>query len=553
MPEIPELSTKWSDYEHHFRRLESTDLAKANLQDWLSAWSDLQTKVRGVETRLRWAAYGDLGDEDAQLAYDEFNGKLLPKVEGFSNKLKEKFLSVADANEPRYQQMIKTFGAEIRVYSEDNAELTAEHKVLSEKFDRIFGRLKVAIDGKEVSFGETADLLVNKDRVVREKGWKARWEARLSQEKDFDKLYIALLKKRQNIAQNAGFGNYRDYRWLEWGRFDYEPNDCFIFAEAIQEEIVPLLKKVRGYRKKLLGLKKLRPWDSSVYPFETEILSPFTGVVDLKEKTRRVLEGLDAEMHSLFTELIEQSMLDISPRENKSLFEYADFDYITGLPVIFLNCFGRHSDIHALFHEFGHAFHYKSTMRNPLYWNQWGRMEVMEFSAQTLELLAIPFLDEYFEQNQVDMVRFLFFERILASLTFIPILDLFQHWVYTQDYATLTPAMLDRKYSELANQYSVGINWDNLDEQRAKGWYFSHIFREAFYYIEYGFAWIGALDVYGRYKEKPSQALSKFKDALALGKKTSISTIFRSAGSQFPIQKSDVKRAARLIEKELNL
>ena len=255
------------------------------------------------------------------------------------------------------------------------------------------------------------------NRDVREKAWKARWRSLLKATDDFDTLYLDLLKVRWQIAHNAGFESYLQYKWLELGRFDYTPEDNVMLAEAIEAEVLPLLTELRERRKTYLGVKDLRPWDLLVYPFEEDIETPFEDARDLLEKSKQLLRQIDPNLASLLATMDAEGTLDMDLRENKFLTDIGDYDYIRGLPVIYTYCTGGVHDLNYFFHEFGHAHHFDLSMTQPLYWQQWGRLEVMELAAQTMELLKLPHLEVLFPKEAVKKLKFLTFEKILSDLT----------------------------------------------------------------------------------------------------------------------------------------
>ena len=447
--------------------------------------------------------------------------------------------------------MVKTFEAETQLFIDVNIPLLAEHDPLSETYGRLVGSLKVRIEGEELSYSEVTPRLEDKDRNVREKAWRARWQSLLKAADEFDTLYLDLLKLRWQIAHNAGLDSYLQYRWLELGRFDYEPEDNVILAEAIEAEVLPLLAELRDRRKTHLSLNELRPWDVLVYPFEEEVQTPFNDAQDLLQKSCQLLREISPDLVSLLATMEAGGTLDMELRENKLLTDIGDYDYIRGLPVIYTYCTGGVYDLTYFFHEFGHAYHFDLSMTQPLYWQQWGRLEVMELAAQTMELLKLPHLGVLFPKEEIEKLKFLTFEKILSDLTLVPVLDLFQQWVYKQPPEQLSPEMLDDKYAELVDRFMPGLDWGGLEAEKRKGWYYKHLFQYPLYFVEYGYAWVGALDVYGNYLSQPQKTLGSFKGALSLGKSQSISSIYAEAGTHSPARRDDIKSMVSIIRNEL--
>ena len=65
---------------------------------------------------------------------------------------------------------------------------------------------------------------------------------------NLDALFDTLIQKRTELAKNAGFDNYRDYKFKEMGRFDYTKESCFEFHDSVEKHIVPLVKKIQKER-----------------------------------------------------------------------------------------------------------------------------------------------------------------------------------------------------------------------------------------------------------------------------------------------------------------
>ncbi len=106
-------------------------------------------------------------------------------------------------------------------------------------------------------------------------------------------LYSKLIQMRHQVAVNAGFENYRDYKFAEMGRFDYTKEDCFKFHEAVKLHVLPLVKKINEKKKAKLGLDTLRPWDTEAEPAGIEPLNPFTTGEELTEKAIQCFEELE--------------------------------------------------------------------------------------------------------------------------------------------------------------------------------------------------------------------------------------------------------------------
>src|SRR5690606_26319349 len=116
---------------------------------------------------------------------------------------------------------------------------------------------------------------------------------------------------RHTVAQNAGFENFRDYMFESMGRFDYTPQDCFRFHEAIANVLVPLLEKQAAERRKALDLDELRPWDMDADPSGKKALKPFSSADEIIDKTAACFGQLDPYIGERITIMKKEKLFDL--------------------------------------------------------------------------------------------------------------------------------------------------------------------------------------------------------------------------------------------------
>lgn len=518
--------------------------------DWLVRWSQLEKKLRSLETELRHAHYADTSNNAAQTAFDQLYQDLLPRLEQSRQALKRRFLEEID--DPSLETIRRDFAAEQRLYCEQNRDLIGKHKILVNRFAGLMSQLEVSLSNKVVTIGQALGHLDNPNRALREEAWRGIWASRLKAHDSFDQLYLDQLKLRETIAHNAGFPTYREYRWLERRRFDYTPQNCEAFANGVREHVLPLLTKVREWKRHRLGLESLRPWDAGMDPFGEAPLRPFEDLEDLLRKATKVFAEMDMDVAQVFNHFLQYGTLDLETRKPKALTVYADFYYDQQEALLFMQADGKPQDLRNFFHEFGHVLHHYLSCTQPLYWSQTVPMEFMEVAAQGMELLMLPWLDIFYPKQDHDRIIFGLYEGILAHLAFIPVLDLFQHWVYSQPADSISVNDLDSQYSKLAAEFMVGLDYKGLEAQQAKGWYFNHLFWQPFYYIEYGFAWVAALDLLRSFRQYPGSILEAYKAALSIGN-APLGQLYSRVGSSFPPSEADLKRVVDFVSGELRL
>ena len=126
-------------------------------------------------------------------------------------------------------------------------------------------------------------------------------ERRLQDADKLEELFDQLLVLRNEIAHAAGFSDFRAYTFANYERFDYTPDDCLRFHDAVEHHVVPLARELQEERRKKLGLDKLRPWDLAVDPDHNPPLHPFNESSELLEKCHQIFAGSTRGWASIIT------------------------------------------------------------------------------------------------------------------------------------------------------------------------------------------------------------------------------------------------------------
>jgi oligoendopeptidase F len=379
--------------------------------------------------------------------------------------------------------------------------------------------------------------------------------ASFGEERDkLNELYLQMLSLRRQVAKNAGFDNYRDYRWKEFARFDYTPDDCFTFHNAIEHEVIPRAGQLYTQRAEKLDLDTLRPWDTEV-DLHGDTLHPFEDAAELEEGVYRIFQQVDPVLAGYFA-VMRDGFLDLASRANKAPGGHCSSFPVSHKPYIFMNAVGIHRDVSTLLHEGGHAFHFMESSQQPLIWNYGSPMEFSEVASMAMELLSAPYLERskggfYGEAD----TRRAYAEQLRGIVRFLPymaVVDAFQHWVYVDAPQGVMAADLDAKWSELWDRFMVGIDYSGLQAEKETGWQRKvHIFSVPFYYVEYGLAQLGALQVWRNALTDQSKAVANYRAALALGDTRPVPELFSAAGATFAFDRQTVGGLMTLIFEKL--
>lgn len=538
---------------HGLSALLDAQVSRRSFEDFLHAWSELEKRIHSRETELRRRHYAHTSDEDAKAAFEQFNREVMPEVDKARLKLVDKYLVVAHRF-PKYQHgyLFNRFSVDQRLNVENNAEAKAAEAVLSNRFSTIVGGLQAVVDGRPLPLSKVAALQREPSRDIRESAWRAEMEARLSVARELGELYLELVSLRQTIAQNAGFSNYLEYRWLERGRFDYSPAQCIEFVKAISLHFGGLLRQLMEQRRQKLGVDSLRPWDINGNPEGLAPLRPYQSIEELVNKAFVALQNLDLSLARLLQSMDEHGNLDLEPRANKSPSTFTDFYYDQRRPLIFMSANGTPSSVFTFFHELGHANHWmQASARQPLFWYQYAPAEFQEAVAQALELLMLSNTSPFFSEAELPRVIKGKVIGLLYGSTSMLAKEMFQHWVYTQPTSSLSLTVLQAKYQEIAAEFDQPFDYTGLERFQATTWQGGLLFWQPLYSIEYAVAWVGALLFLRRYLEDPASAMAGYGEALAQGMSLPMRDLFATVQVGDPLHPDNVKAAAGFLREHL--
>ena len=525
----------------------------AELERWLVDWSELNAALEEEGSRRYIAMTCHTDNADAENSYLQFVENIEPQTKPRQFRL-EKILMAhplrAQLPLPRYEVFLRDVQNHVELFREENVALETEEARLCQQFQKLSGALTVQFRGEEKTLIQMGKLLEEPDRPLRQEAWELVANRRLEEREKFDDIFDQLLQLRGRIAANAGFANYRDYVFRRLGRFDYTPEDCAQFHEAVASEVMPAVRELQAQRRQQLGLDALRPWDLSVDPLNRPPLKPFEKVDDMVTRSQRIFDRLDGELAGGFQQMQDLKLLDLANRKGKAPGGYQSTLSEARLPFIFMNAVGQQRDVETILHEAGHAFHALAARDEDLLPYRSAPIEFCEVASMSMELLGNEFLDPFYSVADANRARRVHLEGIVGILGWIATVDAFQHWLYT--HPGHTRAERATAWNELMDRFAGDVDWRGHEVARANLWHRQlHIFLYPFYYIEYGIAQLGALQVWANSKRDPVRALRDYKTALALGGSRPLPELFAAAGCPFEFSATTIRPLVKLMREEL--
>jgi oligoendopeptidase F len=548
--------TTWDTLEPIFKELLDRSInSKEELQQWLKDSSEVEAAISEDACWRQIKMTCDTENKTLEDAFTFFVMEIQPKIQPYADALNKKLMAssfVAELDQTAFHTYLRSVRKSIELFREENIPIQAELGVLQQQFGQINGRMTIEHNGQEYTLQQASKFLESKDRSEREAVYFKIQERRLKDKEALNELYTTLVQKRQQVAENAGFANYRDYKFKELGRFDYSKEDCFQFHEGVKLHVLPLVETLYKHKQDKLQLDTLRPWDMEAEPADVQPLRPFATGSELLEKSIACFEKLNPFFADCFRKMSDLGHFDLESRKGKAPGGYNCPLAESGAPFIFMNAAGQMSDVTTMVHEGGHAVH--SFLAHPLELSAFKEypMEIAEVASMAMELFSMDHWDSFFDNpEELKRAKAHQLERSITVFPWIATIDKYQHWVYENPTHTLDQRA--EKWVEILNEFSTQtLDTTGLEGFRKYSWQRQlHLFEVPFYYIEYGIAQLGAIGLWMQYKQNPTKALENYTTALSLGGTRTLPELYAAAGLEFNLSPAYIQKLADFVNGEL--
>lgn len=539
--------------EDAYKNLLEQDIQKKeDLELFLRHWSELGAVIDEAGSIAYVNMTCNTKDEQADKDYKHLVEKIYPICQIYEDKVQEKFLSSPALNEldqNYYGLFIKQTKNQKEIFRKENVDLFTKDSLLAQEYQKITGSWMVEFEGKKYTVQQMQVFQEHPDRDLRERAYRARVEVHLQDADKLDDLFDQMLEVRTKIAHNAGFENFRDYKFRANNRFDYTPQDCLEFHEAIAETIVPVLVELNKEKCKKLGIPTLRPWDLYVDPESKGIIKAFETEEEFTAKLQNVFDSMHSTLGEYFSYMRKNKLLDLSSREGKAPGGYMTELSERRVPFIFMNAVGTKRDVETLLHESGHAFHAFEARDQVLKSYRSSPLEFAEVASMSMELLGRKYYHYIYNQEDIPKIQKEQLIKILEFFPFMAMIDSFQHWVYTTKENDRIAR--GKKWQELNKKFQPYLDMSGLERIEQTRWQYPHVFTVPFYYIEYGIAQVGALQVWKNSLKNEKEAISQYLHGLSKGGSLPLPKLFEASGIQFSMKKETLKQLVALIQKEV--
>lgn len=555
---IPQdLEIKWDTISPILDELLNRTISSATeLEHWLKDKSELEA---ALEEDFAWRYIKmtcDTANQELVASFQYFATEIEPKISPIGNLLNIKLVEspfIDELDHDKYFVYIRGIKKALEIYRDENIELFTKIQITAQKYQAASGAMTVVINDQEYTLVQAANFIKDVSRAVRQQAWELIQQRRLVDKDELNIIFDELVAMRHQVAINAGFENFRDYSFQARGRFDYSVKDCYDFHEAIENEIVPILKEQAEKRAEALGLEVVKPWDTDVDVSGKPALKPFGSGEELIDKSIAAFTAIDPKLGQMLSIMKANNLFDVESRKGKAPGGYNYPLAETGAPFIFMNSAGSMRDLTTMVHEGGHAVHTFLTADLELNDFKHCPSEVAELASMSMELISMDQWNIYFD-NEADLIRAKKEQLIdvLKTLPWVAVIDQFQHWIYTNP--SHNAADREEAFKQIYTTFGSGFaNWEGLEQEFGNLWQKQlHVFELPFYYIEYGIAQLGAIAIWKNYKENPEKAIQQYLDALSLGYTKPMNEIYETAGIKFDFSSSYIRELASFVKDELD-
>ncbi len=533
------------------RPIESRD----DLRQWVLDRSETSSAIGQARAVLYVRMTCQTDDAQRSETYKKFVENVDPILRTFGDKLDRKLLEAEETHgldRDAFGIYLRDTRLDVELFREENVPLSTKESLLSQEYQSVTGSMMVEFRGEQRTMQQMAKFLFEPERSTRQEAWEAAAARRLDESGKLEDLFDRMLEVRTQIAANAGYDDFCDYQFRAYHRFDYTPADCRDYHKTVQETVVGVYREILQARKKRMQLETLRPWDTAVDPDNRPPLEPFETTEQLVEGCLEIFSRMDRQLSDQLKMMHRTGLLDLESRKGKAPGGYQCTLSEARVPFIFANAVGLDDDVRTLLHEAGHAFHSLACADQPIRAYRHAPMEFSEVASMSMELLAGEHLDVFYDRRE-DFVRSRreHLESVVYILAWVATIDAFQQWIYAHPDCSGDDRA--EAWVEISSRFSGAVvDYSGYDEARKRRWHRQlHIFEVPFYYIEYGIAQLGALQLWAKSKEDPQRALADYKSALALGGSRPLPELFQAAGIRFDFSAETIGPLLEMVQAEL--
>ena len=420
-------------------------------------------------------------DEHGPL-YTELNSDFYKAI--VYSKFKEDIIK--DYSEQFYkicEYSLKSFSPEII------SDLQEENKLMSQ-YTKLLASAEINFKGEALNLSGLYKYMLSDNRNERKEASQLYYNYFEEHEDEFDDIYDKLVHIRHNISKKLGFDNFVELGYIRMDRTDYTSEMVVNLRKQILEYIVPLCNKLYKKQASRLNLDKLTYIDENI-----EFLD---GNATIKGDSKYIIENgikmyneLSKETKEFFDFMLENELMDLETKHNKSAGGYCTYIPDYKAPFIFSNFNGTSEDMDVLTHEAGHAFQLYMSRYIDMQEINFPTLDSCEIHSMSMEFITYPWMEVFFKEDTNKYK----FAHLCSAIKFLPygvVVDEFQHIIYSNP--DMSKDERKKVWRDLEKKYLPHRDYEDNKILEKGCWYFKqgHIFKDPFYYIDYVLAQICA-------------------------------------------------------------
>ena len=495
----------------------------------------------------------DTRDEfyDGEMA---FYNQALPTVQPLLQKWKDVLL-----NSPHRKALEEKYGALPFINAEISArtftpemveDLQKESKLVS-RYTKLIASAQIEFQGKTLTISQLAPYKQSPDDDLRRAAWKADGEWFKSKGKELDEIFDELVQLRDGMGRKLGHNGYTPLGYDRMQRNCYTEADVDAFRAAVQQYLVPVVKRMYMHQAKRLGFEFPLSFADKDLIFRSGNPKPVGSPEEILANGSRFYQELSPETAEFWNHMMENQMMDVVAKTGKAAGGYCTRIHALKTPFIFSNFNGTAYDVKVITHEAGHAFaswlnrdRVPSSVMTP-------SLEACEVHSMAMEFFGEAYSDLFFGED-ARKFRYTHLANAISMIPYGTMVDHFQHIIY--EYPEFGPEERHQVWQELLGVYMPWVRPDDIPFYgEGKQWQRqSHIYRRPFYYIDYCLAQTVALNFWARIQENREKAWETYMNYTRLGGSMVFTDLLKEAGLESPFEPETMKKIASRVMEFLN-
>lgn len=528
----------------------------ATASTWYELFSELSDSVNEAQTKLDLLLSLDIKNEEHTKRVEVFEKNILSQLIQARAPIMDIYLKSPwrfAMHSDDAGKIAKEIHLKRRYASPEIANLQLEENALIRDFKTFMANSTSVFFGRQLPLGVIVGKFNDPRAEIRKEAFICHWHKIKESRVWLEELFTQLVKNRIKQAEISGAKSYTELCFTDLGRFDYGAKECEVFRESILNAIVPLVSNLQSKQLLSLNSQTLRPWDISIWPRFVPSEQPCQGHLDhLLDAGERIFSKIHEGFGRYFSNLRRTHAIDIHPRATKAPGAFCVVLPESNTPYVFGNFAGHFKDAFTLIHEFGHALHGSAALqiKNPL--TRHPGLEFCEVASMGLEFLAQPYLNEFWPRTgDAQKAWALHCFNALQFWPFMAMIDEWQHSIYSEK--MVDPRARNQLWKELSRKYRPNLDWSGIEEFEELGWVSRpHPITAPFYYIDYGIAQLGAVQLWLQSKKNYPSTVENYIRGLSLGAQRSLPDLFLATGLEFNFAQPWVERIGRVLFDEID-